>query len=358
VLEVGAGTGGTSAAVLPALPADRTSYTFTDVSDFFLSRAAERFAEYGFVRYARFDVEQPADEQGYEPGSYDLVVAANVLHATRNLDVTLANVRSLLAPGGTLLAYEGTHHPRWFDTTTGLIEGWQLFEDDWRVDVPLIPPARWSEALQAADFSDVATFPADDAPTAGLLHNVIVARASGVEVAATARRSPGETAQGDAAEVAVTTPAAFDVRAALAEAMPDERHDVVVDAVRRAIAHVLRIADPTRLRRDQPLLDLGFDSLMAVELRNVLMRWLALDQKLPATLVFDHPTIDAIAVHLEPMLDAGDADTGGEIDSDVGSADTIAGSGARAPLDEATLAGLTDEEVEATLLRKLAEIEK
>jgi hypothetical protein len=97
---------------------------------------------------------------------------------------------------------------------------------------------------------------------------------------------------------------------------------------------------------------------MAVELRNVLMRWLALDQKLPATLVFDHPTIDAIAVHLEPMLDAGDADTGGEIDSDVGSADTIAGSGARAPLDEATLAGLTDEEVEATLLRKLAEIEK
>ena len=54
--------------------------------------------------------------------------------------------------------------------------------------------------------------------------------------------------------------------------MPDERIDVLVDVVRTAIARVLRIADPARLRRDQPLLDLGFDSLMAVELRNVLRR--------------------------------------------------------------------------------------
>jgi len=281
-----------------------------------------------------------------------------VLHATRNLDVTLANVRSLLAPGGTLLAYEGTHHPRWFDTTTGLIEGWQLFEDDCRDDVPLIPPSRWSEALQAADFSDVATFPAQDAPTADLLHNVLVARAAGVETVSTARRSAGVDDHGsdEAAASGVATPADLDVRAALAEAMPDERHDVVVDAVRRAIAHVLRIADPTRLRRDQPLLDLGFDSLMAVELRNVLKQWLELEQKLPATLVFDHPTIDAIAVYLEPMLDDGVAaeqvGTGGT------SADTIGSGGARVPLDEAALAGLTDEEVEATLRRKLAEIEK
>ena len=46
VLELGAGTGGTTAAVLPGLPAERTGYTFTDVSDFFLTRAAERFAEF------------------------------------------------------------------------------------------------------------------------------------------------------------------------------------------------------------------------------------------------------------------------------------------------------------------------
>ena len=52
--------------------------------------------------------------------------------------LTLAHVRSLLAPGGVLVAFESTRHPRWFDVTTGLIEGWQRFEDAWRTDVPLI----------------------------------------------------------------------------------------------------------------------------------------------------------------------------------------------------------------------------
>ena len=70
VLEVGAGTGGTAAAVLPALPAERTSYTFTDVSDFFLTRAAERFAAHPFVRYALLDLERDAGRAGFRrPGA-------------------------------------------------------------------------------------------------------------------------------------------------------------------------------------------------------------------------------------------------------------------------------------------------
>ena len=93
--------------------------------------------------------------------------------------------------------------------------------------------------------------------------------------------------------------------------LPDERHDVLVDVVRHAVARVLRVAEPATLQRDQPLLDLGFDSLMAVELRNVLRQGLALDRKLPATLVFDHPTIAAIATYLEPMLAGGAASCGG-----------------------------------------------
>ncbi len=98
---------------------------------------------------------------------------------------------------------------------------------------------------------------------------------------------------------------------------------------------------------------------MAVELRNVLKQWLELDQKLPATLVFDHPTIEALAVYLEPLLDVDGAEAGGEHDRPAATSDdTITAGGARVLLDEAALAGLTDEEVEATLLRKLAEIEK
>ena len=47
-----------------------------------------------------------------------------------------------------------------------------------------------------------------------------------------------------------------------------------------------------------PLSELGLDSLMAVELRNLLGSGLALKRSLPATLVFDYPTIEAVADYL------------------------------------------------------------
>ena len=64
VLEIGAGTGGTTASLLPALPADRTQYVFTDVSDVFIDRARRRFGQYQFVSYSRFDLERDPSEQG------------------------------------------------------------------------------------------------------------------------------------------------------------------------------------------------------------------------------------------------------------------------------------------------------
>jgi acyl transferase domain-containing protein/SAM-dependent methyltransferase len=361
VIEVGAGTGGTSAAVLPALAHTTTAYTFTDISEFFLTRAAERFAEHRFVDYALLDIETSPGDQGFEPGTYDLVIAANVLHATKDLDVTLSHVNALLAPGGVLLAYEGTEHPPWFDTTTALIEGWQLFEDDWREDVPLIGPEVWTRALLAAGFSDVRAFPDDGGPAASLLHHVIVARAAGEEAdAAPITRSHIVAPEhshvvGDAStdEEWTRDVEAREVLAAFAAALPDERHDVMVDVVRGAVAHVLRIGDPRRLRRDQPLLEIGFDSLMAVELRDVLRGRLSLEHKLPATLVFDHPTIAAIATHLLILLDGpadDDVDAQGLLESSRPTSSThVAPSG---PIDE-----LSEAEAEALLLQRLTELE-
>ncbi|MEO8693821.1 MAG: beta-ketoacyl synthase N-terminal-like domain-containing protein [Acidimicrobiales bacterium] len=353
VLEIGAGTGGTTATVLPALPADRTSYTFTDLSDFFLTRGAERFsAAFPFVDFAKFDIEQSPEDQGYAPGGYDLVIAANVLHATRDLDVTLDHARSLLAPGGVLIAYETTNHPRWFDITTGLIEGWQLFEDRWRDDHPLITADRWSEALAAAGFVDVVSVPGADEPTAIFGQALLFAHAPGEETAVARRHdSVGPRALASARSV-VERPEAAAFAAALAAALPDERLEVLVEFVRQSIAHVLRIGDQSRLPREQPLLDAGFDSLMAVELRDVLVEGLGLDRKLPATLVFDHPNIVAMARYLEHLLANDPADQGAHSDAGVdatGRSDT--------PMPGARdVAGLSEDEVEALLLAKLTEI--
>lgn len=83
VLEIGAGTGGTTATILPALVAASgqrlyQSYTYTDVSSSFFISAKERFKGYEALEFAVLDISKDPEEQGFELGSYDLIVASNV----------------------------------------------------------------------------------------------------------------------------------------------------------------------------------------------------------------------------------------------------------------------------------------
>ncbi|MEO8057469.1 MAG: SDR family NAD(P)-dependent oxidoreductase [Burkholderiales bacterium] len=160
VLEIGAGTGGTTTYVLPLLPADRVEYTFTDLSPLFLERAAEQFGAYPFVDRALLDIERDPLTQGFEAGRYDIVIAANVLHATADLRQSLLHARSLLASGGLMLLLEGVAPERWVDLSFGLTDGWWRFTDTGlRPDYPLIGRSAWQRLLGELGFSDVAAVP-------------------------------------------------------------------------------------------------------------------------------------------------------------------------------------------------------
>jgi acyl transferase domain-containing protein/SAM-dependent methyltransferase/acyl carrier protein len=180
VLEIGAGTGGTTTRLLPVLPKDRVEYTFTDVSPLFLERAATSFAQYHFVRRAVLDIEQDPLAQGFKAGQYDVVVAANVLHATADLPQTIEHIRSLLAPKGLLFLLEGVGRERWVDLTFGLTEGWWRFSDSLRTDYPLISRDAWRDLLQSQGFVDVAAIP-DGGPDlrAAAQQALVLARAPG-----------------------------------------------------------------------------------------------------------------------------------------------------------------------------------
>jgi acyl transferase domain-containing protein len=154
VLEIGAGTGGTSSAVLPVLPPGRTEYSFTDISNAFLVRAREKFADFPFLRFQLLDIERDPQAQGFVPGAFDLVIAANVLHATADMRKTLRHVRSLLAPGGSLLLLEGTRTERWVDLTFGLTEGWWKYTDlDLRPSGPALSTEAWRRVLGETGFT-------------------------------------------------------------------------------------------------------------------------------------------------------------------------------------------------------------
>ena len=157
VLEVGAGTGSATESILSKLPEGRFDYAFTDISAGFFAQAEARFADTGAsIEYRSLDIESEPTAQGFDAHGYDLVIAANVLHATRDLGETLAHCRDLLAPSGQLVALEGMRRRAWQDLTFGLLDGWWRFADEYRPNHALATPAVWRQALTDAGFSDIA----------------------------------------------------------------------------------------------------------------------------------------------------------------------------------------------------------
>ncbi|WP_161627446.1 class I SAM-dependent methyltransferase, partial [Pseudogulbenkiania ferrooxidans] len=149
LLEIGAGTGATTAGILDRLAprADRIAeYCYTDISKAFLFHAEREYAPTApYLRTLLLNVEKPLAGQDVAPGSYDFVVAANVIHATRNIRNTLRNAKALLRRGGALLMNEISLHSVCGHLTFGLLDGWWLNEDD-EVRIPGSPglfPEAW-----------------------------------------------------------------------------------------------------------------------------------------------------------------------------------------------------------------------
>jgi len=160
VLEIGAGTGGTTQAVLPSLLPNAAEYVFTDVSSWFTTQAATAFAAFPFMTFHTLDIEQEPTAQGFASARYDLILAANVLHATRDLRQSLSHILNLLAPGGQLLLLESTARRRWVDLVFGLTEGWWRFTDtDLRPDHPLLDRQGWLDLLPTCGFAQAAALP-------------------------------------------------------------------------------------------------------------------------------------------------------------------------------------------------------
>jgi 3-oxoacyl-(acyl-carrier-protein) synthase/acyl carrier protein/NADP-dependent 3-hydroxy acid dehydrogenase YdfG/SAM-dependent methyltransferase len=257
VIEIGAGTGSTADVVL-SNSADRLAeYRFTDLSHAFLNSARRKYGRYDCMSYEIIDIEEPIAE---EVNGFDVVIATNVLHATKDIRRTLENVRRLLRDGGVLLLNEITSRSDFATATFGLTEGWWLSSDCSRIDdSPLLTSDMWTRYMKETGFGEV------------YLH--------------------GD--EGQCVFAAVAARAEPALQSGLAS-----KQNRAAEVVLSAISSTLHM-ESAAIELDRPFSDFGIDSLIALEILEPMKQVYG---GLSPTILFEFPTVEKLATYFANNL--------------------------------------------------------
>ncbi|KAL9088213.1 MAG: hypothetical protein Q9165_006340 [Trypethelium subeluteriae] len=155
ILEIGAGTGAATRAAMKALVGPNgikryADYTFTDISTGLLASTKDMLSSYCDVNYSVLDIEQNPLEYGFKP-VYDVILACEAIHATTNMDRTLAHCRNLLKSGGKLVLVETIRMRVLFGLLYGTLTGY--WQSDGRAEGPFMELETWHERMRANGFS-------------------------------------------------------------------------------------------------------------------------------------------------------------------------------------------------------------
>ncbi|MBD2525415.1 SDR family NAD(P)-dependent oxidoreductase [Nostoc sp. FACHB-133] len=184
VLEVGAGTGGTTRYVINSLVAHNIAveYVYTDVWFKLLEHGREKFAKtYPGMRFSVLDISLNPEKQGWQE-QFDFVIATNILHATPNIRESLRNVKQLLKPTGWLIFNESVKSQNFSTLTFGLLRGWWNSQDrDLRYPgSPLLQEATWQRLMREEGFFNLQSLvPTSSDKEDILVQQVFVARSDG-----------------------------------------------------------------------------------------------------------------------------------------------------------------------------------
>ncbi|RYO89275.1 hypothetical protein DL766_000912 [Monosporascus sp. MC13-8B] len=161
ILEVGAGTGGATKKIFNRIGRNFSSYDYTDISAGFFGVAKTSFQPWqDKMNFKVLNLDEDIDPTKFAQGSYDMIVASLVIHATKSIEASLRKLRSLLKPGGYLVLSEVVNVEAIYTTFIfGCLEGW------WHEDRPMgapLPVADWHRFLLNSGFSGVDTSTPDD----------------------------------------------------------------------------------------------------------------------------------------------------------------------------------------------------
>ncbi|KJV06057.1 methyltransferase [Methylocucumis oryzae] len=293
LLEIGAGTGGTTLKVLPALKPFSThiaEYLYTDISKAFLTHGEQQFKDYAFLRSQLCNIEQAPDTQGLALGAYDIVIATNVLHATQDISQSVFHAKQLLVQNGLLLINENCRKITLSTLTFGLLDGWWRYQDmALRIPgSPLLTEQRWLQVLSEQGFNQPG-LPVVDAIVFG--QQIIMATSDGL-LKQNAMTPTAPVMQRSPSTVNKPKPVHQSVQQAHA---PISLLEYVNSIVLTALATSLKLPS-SELTSEQTFSDLGIDSILGVNFVADINHALGLN--LNTAIIFDYTTAALLSQYL------------------------------------------------------------
>ncbi|WP_113049889.1 SDR family NAD(P)-dependent oxidoreductase [Paenibacillus polymyxa] len=292
IIEIGAGTGGTSAMLFRKLRPYQEhirEYCYTDKSRAFLLHAQKEYGPQNpYLTYKIFNVEESAVGQDIETGGYDIAIATNVLHATRNIRQTLGNVKAALRKNGLILINEISGNSLLNHLTFGLLEGWWLYNDP-ELRIPGSPglyPERWQEVLESEGFRSV-FFPAQEAHEVG--QQIIVAESDG-KLSDEMLRDQQKLEQGKPPleQRDTGTQSAADVTDEMAE---EHVRELIVEKLAEALN-----VDISMIDVHESFADYGLDSILGVNFVQDVNQGLGIH--LQTTDIFDYSSVKQLTLYI------------------------------------------------------------
>jgi len=305
ILEIGAGTGGVSAGLFEKLKPYRDNikeYCYTDLSKAFLLHAEK---EYGpsnpYLTYKIFNVSSATAEQGIDLDAYDLVIAANVLHATPDIRQTLRNAKAVLKNNGLLVLNEISKNSLFTHLTFGLLEGWWLHEDtSLRIPgSPALSPDSWQAVLESEGFRSV-LFPALKSHDLG--QQIVIAESDGV-----VRQKQSSKLKTTVMNNVMTMPESprFKDKGHASWASGAIKKDseiteqtveyYVKDTIKEILSDSLKV-DIDLIYTDESFADYGVDSITGVHIVQVINQTLEIE--LETTSLFDYSSVDQLTTYV------------------------------------------------------------
>ncbi|MBH0333634.1 polyketide synthase [Brevibacillus brevis] len=303
IIEIGAGTGGTSTFVFEKLKPYQPfmeEYCYTDISKAFLMFAQKEYGPHvPYLTYQIFNVEAPFAEQGVREGYYDLVIAANVLHATKDIRKTLRHTKAVLRENGLVLLNEISSNSLFLHLTFGLLEGWWLSEDtDVRIPgSPALTPACWQTVLKSEGFHTI-SFPAREAHDLG--QQIVIGKSDGVlhpDVCIDSTVSPiaRETVQQAKVEGKVSSQPAPQNSPSQSVVTEQMVTDYVKDMIIEKLGTALEV-DVDSIDVEEPFRDYGLDSILGVRLVQEINQALMIE--IETTILFDYSSVNQLTGYI------------------------------------------------------------